>query len=62
MGYSWKQPTRYVPSRPPDPEEEHEAHEELEALKKGSKRRLCPEAPQRERLVIVPAPTQTWTL
>ena len=34
MGYSWKR-TRYVPSKPPDPEEEREAREELEALKKG---------------------------
>ncbi len=34
MGYSWKR-TRYVPSKPPDPEEESEAREELEALKKG---------------------------
>ena len=35
MGYSWKR-TRYVPSKPPDPEEEREApEEELEALKKG---------------------------
>ena len=34
MGYSWKR-TRYVPSRPPDPEEERKAREELEALKKG---------------------------
>ena len=34
MGYSWKR-TRYVPSKPPDPDEEREAGEELEALKKG---------------------------
>lgn len=34
MGYSWKR-TRYVPSKPPDPDEEREAREELEALKKG---------------------------
>ncbi len=34
MGYSWKR-TRYTPSKPPDPEEEREAREELEALKKG---------------------------
>jgi transposase len=34
MGYSWKR-TRYVPSKPPDPDEEREAAEELEALKKG---------------------------
>ncbi len=34
MGYSWKR-TRYVPSKPPDPDEECEARGELEALKKG---------------------------
>jgi len=34
MGYSWKR-TRYVPSKAPDPDEEREAAEELEALKKG---------------------------
>jgi transposase len=34
MGYSWKR-TRYVPSRPPDPEEERKARAELEGLKKG---------------------------
>jgi transposase len=34
MGYSCKR-TRYVPSKPPDPEEEREAREELEGLKKG---------------------------
>lgn len=37
MGYSWKR-TRYVPSREPDPEEEREATEELEALKGGPQR------------------------
>jgi transposase len=37
MGYSWKR-TRYVPSKAPDPEEEREAREELEALKKGLKK------------------------
>jgi transposase len=37
MGYSWKR-TRYVPSKPPDPDEEREAAEELEALKKGLKK------------------------
>ena len=37
MGYSWKR-TRYVPSKPPDPEQEREAREELEALKKGLRR------------------------
>ncbi len=37
MGYSWKR-TRYVPSKEPDPEEEKEAREELEALKKGPPR------------------------
>lgn len=37
MGYRWKR-TRYVPSEPPDPEEEHEAREELESLKKGPPR------------------------
>lgn len=34
MGYSWKR-TRYVPSKPANPEEEREAREELEGLKKG---------------------------
>jgi transposase len=34
MGYSWKR-TRYVPNKAPDPEDEREAREELEALKRG---------------------------
>ncbi len=34
MGYSWKR-TRYVPSKPANPEEERKAREELEGLKKG---------------------------
>ena len=34
MGYSWKR-TRYVPSKEPDPEQEREAKEELEELKRG---------------------------
>jgi len=34
MGYSWKR-TRYVPNKPPNPEQEREATEELEALKRG---------------------------
>ena len=34
MGYSWKR-TRYVPNKPPDPEREREASEELEGLKRG---------------------------
>ena len=34
MGYSWKR-TRYVPNRPPDPEKEREAREELDELKRG---------------------------
>ncbi len=37
MGYSWKR-TRYAPSKPADPEEEREAREELEGLKKGPTR------------------------
>jgi transposase len=37
MGYRWKR-TRYVPSRPPDPEEEREARAELEELKRGPKK------------------------
>ena len=37
MGYSWKR-TRYVPSKPADPDEEREAAEELDALKKGLKK------------------------
>ena len=36
MGYGWKR-TRYVPNKPPDPEEERKAREELEGLKKGLK-------------------------
>jgi transposase len=34
MGYRWKR-TRYAPAKEPDPEEEREAREELEELKKG---------------------------
>ena len=35
MGYAWKR-TRYVPTKPPDPEEEEKAaREELEALERG---------------------------
>ena len=34
MGYACKR-TRYVPTKPPDPEEEKAAREELEALKRG---------------------------
>lgn len=34
MGYRWKR-TRYAPAKEPDPEEEREAREELEKLKKG---------------------------
>ena len=34
MGYSWKR-TRYMPNKAPDAEEEREAREELEALKRG---------------------------
>lgn len=34
MGYAWKR-TRYVPNKPPDPEKEREAREELEGLKRG---------------------------
>jgi transposase len=37
MGYSWKR-TRYVPAKEPDPEEEREAREELEELKRGLRR------------------------
>jgi hypothetical protein len=37
MGYRWKR-TRYVPSHPPDPEEELKAKEELKRLKKGLQR------------------------
>lgn len=35
LGYSWKR-TRYAPTKEPDPEEEMEAREELEELKRGS--------------------------
>ncbi len=34
MGYSWKR-TRYAPAKEADPEEEAEAREEVEGLKKG---------------------------
>lgn len=34
MGYRWKR-TRYVPSRPPGPEEEREAAGDLRELKRG---------------------------
>jgi hypothetical protein len=34
MGYSWKR-TRYVPNKAPNPQQEREATEELEGLKKG---------------------------
>ena len=34
MEYSWKR-TRYVPSKEPDPKEEHETKEKLEELKRG---------------------------
>lgn len=37
MGYSWKC-TRYVPNKPPDPEQEREARDELERLKKGRRK------------------------
>ncbi len=40
MGYRWKR-TRYVLSRPPDPEEERKARGELEELKKEPKRENC---------------------
>jgi transposase len=34
MSYSWKR-TRFVPNKPPDPEHERKAREELKGLKKG---------------------------
>ncbi len=37
MGYSWKR-TRYVPNKPPDPDQEREAREELQRLKKGHRK------------------------
>ncbi len=37
MGYRWKR-TRYAPAKEPNPEEEHEAREELDGLKKGPAR------------------------
>lgn len=37
MGYSWKR-TRYAPAKDPDPDEEREAREELESLKRGLSR------------------------
>jgi transposase len=37
MGYSWKR-TRYVPIKAPDPEQEREAREELEGLKRGRRK------------------------
>lgn len=41
MGYSWKR-TRYVPDKPPDPEQERKAKEELENLKKGRSKEGSP--------------------
>lgn len=41
MGYRWKR-TRYVPSRPPNPEEERKARGELEELKRGPKEASTP--------------------
>ena len=37
MGYSWKR-TRYVPNKAPDPEQEREAREKLEGLKRGRRK------------------------
>jgi transposase len=37
MGYSWKR-TRYVPDKPPDPEQEREAREQLERRKRGRRK------------------------
>jgi len=37
MGYSWKR-TRYVPNKPPDLDQEREAREELQRLKKGHRK------------------------
>ena len=37
MSYRWKR-TRYVPSKPPDPEDERRAREELRRLKGGPRR------------------------
>jgi transposase len=37
MGYSWKC-TRYVSNKAPDPEQESEAREGLEALKRGRRK------------------------
>lgn len=37
MGFRWKR-TRYVPSRPPDSEEERQARADLEELKRGPKK------------------------
>ncbi len=41
MGYSCKR-TRYVPNKAPHPDEEREAPEELEALKRGRQRQKSP--------------------
>jgi transposase len=41
LGYRWKR-TRYVPSRPPDPEEERKARADLEELKKGHEQANTP--------------------
>ncbi len=37
MGYSWKR-ARYVPNKPPDPEQEREAREESEGPKRGRRK------------------------
>lgn len=41
MGCSWKR-TRHVPNKPPDPEQERKAKEELEDLKKGRSKEGSP--------------------
>lgn len=41
MGYSWKR-TRYVPNKAPDPEQERQAREELESLKRGRPKARLP--------------------
>lgn len=53
MGYHRKR-THYVPSKPPDPEEEREVRKELEALKKvfgGQTRSEVPAGPERGLVV-----------
>ena len=61
MGYSWKR-TRYVPNKAPDPEEEREAREELEGLKKGRRKgEIVLKYLDESGFYLCLPPTHTWT-